>query len=463
MKYDSSKVLMIVPTPFFSDRGCHVRILEEARALADTGIDTVIVTYHLGTDPDTLQIERIPIVRWYTRTEAGATWGKIYLDIRLFWQAIRVTWRFRPNIIHAHLHEGALLGIALGYLFKLPVLFDCQGSLTDELAAHGFIRPKSWLERFFLRLERAIYRRVDAIISSGLISSPDNFLTRLCPPSQQRFEFLDWVDTTRFSPARPEQRQARQAELGLPTDRIIGVFLGLLEPYQGIDILLEAFPAVLAENSQIHLLIIGFPHQARYEQKAKTIGIFNRTTFSGRVPYGHIPAYLQAADFAIAPKYSPSEANGKLFNFMAAGLATVAFDTSLNRQILGDAGMYAGYKDGSALAKAIVSLAADPAERTRRGANLRQRAELFFSSQGRGEELRRIYRQVRQNYHGPKDRANAFGKQKQCEGSTIILEGARTCPQGQGPEVRRSAATGGIIVEPGEYAKCVALGPKDKA
>ena len=38
------RVLMIAPTPFFSDRGCHVRILEEARALQRAGAAVTIGT-----------------------------------------------------------------------------------------------------------------------------------------------------------------------------------------------------------------------------------------------------------------------------------------------------------------------------------------------------------------------------------------------------------------------------------
>ena len=32
-----SKVLALAPTPFFSDRGCHIRIYEESKALKRLG------------------------------------------------------------------------------------------------------------------------------------------------------------------------------------------------------------------------------------------------------------------------------------------------------------------------------------------------------------------------------------------------------------------------------------------
>ena len=44
------KILIVAPTPFFSDRGTHIRILEEALALEKQGHAITIATYHIGKD-----------------------------------------------------------------------------------------------------------------------------------------------------------------------------------------------------------------------------------------------------------------------------------------------------------------------------------------------------------------------------------------------------------------------------
>ena len=53
------KILVIAPTPFFADRGCHVRIYEEAKALLKLGYQVKIVTYHLGKNPTGLDIHQL--------------------------------------------------------------------------------------------------------------------------------------------------------------------------------------------------------------------------------------------------------------------------------------------------------------------------------------------------------------------------------------------------------------------
>ena len=43
-------ILMLAPTSFFSDYGCHVRILEEAAVLRERGHEYRVLTYHRGRE-----------------------------------------------------------------------------------------------------------------------------------------------------------------------------------------------------------------------------------------------------------------------------------------------------------------------------------------------------------------------------------------------------------------------------
>ena len=59
------RILMIAPTPFFAHRGCHVRILEETRALQALGHHVTIYTYHAGENVPGLEIHR-PLLHPFT-------------------------------------------------------------------------------------------------------------------------------------------------------------------------------------------------------------------------------------------------------------------------------------------------------------------------------------------------------------------------------------------------------------
>jgi len=88
-------------------------------------------------------------------------------------------------------------------------------------------------------------------------------------------------------------------------------------------------------------------------------------TFTGRVDYDRAGEYLGLGDIAVSAKLSTTEANGKLYNYMACGLPSVVFDSAVNREILGDHGNYARLGDASALAAEINNLLDHPAERGR--------------------------------------------------------------------------------------------------
>lgn len=380
---------MLAPTPYFSDRGCHVRIYEEARILLAMGHQVRIVSYHLGRDMADIPTDRIVHIPWYDKLSAGPSWHKPYLDILLFFKALKVAGSFRPDLIHAHLHEGAFIGIFLKKLLKIPLLFDCQGSLTGEVIDHGFISNSSWLESQFSRLERFINGRVDAIITSST-QAAEELTSRWGVPASMVTALTDGVNSEEF--CRADREDARRT-LELPLDRSVVVFLGLFNRYQGLDLLLNVISIIKERGSSMHFLLMGFPVE-HYRHLAEEMGIAGMITFTGRVDYRQASFYLAAGDLAISPKISLTEANGKLLNYLACGLPCLVFDTPVNREILGDAGVYARYADPVDFADRLEKLLADRKQLECLGNMGRDKAVKEHSWKARGERLSYLYNQL---------------------------------------------------------------------
>src|SRR5206468_1778285 len=152
------------------------------------------------------------------------------------------------------------------------------------------------------------------------------------------------------------------------------VFLGVLTRYQGVDDLLAAWPAVVRSAPDAHLLLMGYPNEERYRRVVAARGLEPSVTVTGRIDYHDAPRHLALGDVAVSPKRSPTEANGKLLNYMACGLSTVAYDGPVARDILGEAGVLVPLGDVGALATAVSALVSDAGERKRRGEALRERA-----------------------------------------------------------------------------------------
>lgn len=387
-------VMMIAPTSFFADYGCHVRIYEEARALQGLGHRVTICTYHNGADVPGLDIRRSLDVPWRKRVVVGSSRHKLYLDAVLTLKALTTALRLRPDIIHAHLHEGALIGALIARLLRRPLVFDYQGSLTEEMLDHGFLRRNGRIQAAVRRIERIIDRLPDRIITSS--ENARSRLRALGYPARRLRTVLDAVDTERFSPAAVSDadRAALRRLFGIPDGARVIVYLGLLAPYQGSDLLLDAARTVLERCPDAFFLVMGFPGNERYRLKAEEMGLGARMSFPGRIPYLEAHRYLALGEIAVAPKMSLTEGNGKLYNYMAMGLPVVVFDAPANREILGQFGIYARYGDADDLAATLLRLLEHPEQGLARGVRLRERAIQHLSWHARVHELLAVYDEV---------------------------------------------------------------------
>jgi glycosyltransferase involved in cell wall biosynthesis len=395
-KRGSLRVLMIAPTSFFSDYGCHVRILEEARGLQGCGHRVVICTYHHGGAVPGLTIRRSLGPPSPRRAVVGSSRHKLYLDVALSLRTLGTALAFRPDIIHAHMHEGALIGGVLARLLRRPLLFDYQGSLTSEMLDHGFLRRGSLLYRPTRALEGFANRAADAIVTSTRNAA--SLLTRDFGLGDELVSTVaDGVDTVRFRPGllRAGERDARRAIYGIGPERKVIAYLGLLAPHQGTGLLLEAARIVAARDPRAFFLIGGFPGNESYRQQAEELGLAAHTSFPGRIAYNEAEEFLALGDIAVSPKLSETEGNGKLYNYAAMGLPTVAFDTPANREILGDLALYPAATSAEALAESMLTLIARPHEAAAHGRALRERAVRQLSWPARLDELLRVYERLR--------------------------------------------------------------------
>lgn len=364
-----------------------------ARAL---GHEVLLCTYRSGRDWPGLAICRTSAIPWRRGLEVGSSWHKLAYDALLVPVCLRAVRRFRPHLVHAFLHEGALLGWMVRSLTGLPLVFDFQGSLTSEMVDHGFLAPCSPLFRPLHWLETFLDRQADLLLVNS--QHAVDLLVRAFGVARERIALVpDGADVAHFRPPGPEDGPARAAlrrRLGLPDDRPLVAYLGLLAPYQGTDLLLQAVRHLLDRGRRAHVLLMGFPHVERYRAQAEALGLASAVTFTGAVPYEEAPRYLHLADLAVAPKISATEGSGKLLAYMAAGLPVVAFDTPVHREVLGDLGFYAPAGDAKALAARLAEALEDREAAQARGVALRARAERLFGPEAVAESLATAYRRA---------------------------------------------------------------------
>ncbi|MCI5161265.1 MAG: glycosyltransferase [Candidatus Electrothrix sp. AX5] len=388
-------VLHIAPTPFFADRGCHIRIRNEVEALRHYPYRLIVCTYHHGHDVEDIDIRRIPAVPGYIKLDAGYSPFRFLADFFLFFLVLKTVWQERPTLLHCPLHEGALIGWAVKIcLFwrKMRVLMDMQGSLSGELAAYKAFGSFFFLLGFFRAAEGLICRMPDFFFCSSQQS---------CQVLEQEFKIStkkilllqDVVPDVFFETAPQQVVQKKRFQDMIPQDKQVILYTGSLLPGKGVQHILEAMTALCAEREDLFFVLVGYPLEDA-EQYIRQHQLEQFCLLPGQVAYCDLSDWLALGDLALEPKEADSgEASGKLLHYMAAGLPVVCFATANNRKILGDAGYYAPSCDGQGLAAGVESALAD-AEGERacsRGEQGRKVARAQYSSAAAGQLLHEVY------------------------------------------------------------------------
>lgn len=332
------KILTIAATPFFSDRGCHIRIYNEAKYLGKMGAKVRLCTYHLGENVAELDIKRIRKAGWYKKLSPGFHWGKIWLDFKLLFLVRREIRNFQPDAIHAHLYEG----LAIGHLAKklafrgnIPIVFDLQGNLDEEFISYN--KKNKLARKLFSWLAKKIIRRADEVaVSSENVKIQNAKIVK----DGVDFDLFQNLSESSLS----DRKKIRKIKEWQSNKKLL-VYIGGLSDNKGVGNLLKSFGKL--QNNDWKLLFGGFgSDEEKYKNYIKDNKLEDFVYFTGKVDYFSLPHYLALADVAIDPKRDSTESSGKLVNYMAAGLPIICFENEFNQARLEEKGFYLKSFDG---------------------------------------------------------------------------------------------------------------------
>jgi glycosyltransferase involved in cell wall biosynthesis len=230
----------------------------------------------------------------------------------------------------------------------LPVL----GSYHTELEAYARLRSGDpGLELLARQALTAFYAGCHHVLSPSPAS--DAALAGLGVPAARVGRWDRGVDVERFGPARRRE--------GLLPGSVTVLYAGRQSREKGIDLLADAFLAARAHDPRLHLCLAG----GGPEQAALSARLGEHATFLGWLEGDELAAAYASADLFLFP--SRTDTFGQvLLEAQASGLPVVAVDEGGPRSLVEDevSGVLRP-ADPSALAGALVELAADPGRRAR--------------------------------------------------------------------------------------------------
>jgi len=266
----------------------------------------------------------------------------------------------KPDILHAHSPVlNALPALQVGRSLGIPVVYEVRAFWEDAAVDHGTSREWGIRYRLTRGLESYALKRVNAIttICEGLRG---DILGRGIPPEKVTV-IPNAVNIENFRMGQTPDLQLAQ-NLGLPGKILLG-FIGSFYAYEGLAVLIQALPKMLAVNPDIRVLLVGGgPQEKELKALAAQLRLEDKVIFTGRVPHDQVQRYYDLIDILVYPRL-PMRLTDlvtplKPLEAMAQGRLIVASDVGGHRELIQDGKTGTLFKAGDpdALASKVLDL-----------------------------------------------------------------------------------------------------------
>ncbi len=320
--------------------------------------------YHTGDAPfetlDGIDFHRTPQMRRLPPVIGEA--AEIAAFARRIDQVVR---RFQPDILHAHSPViDPLAAMRAARVHGVPLLYEIRAFWEDAAVGNGTGREGSLKYRATRALETHAARRADAVavICEGLKT---DLIARGIDPAKIMVS-PNGVDLHLFGEPVPRDTELA-GQLGLEGADTIG-FIGSFYDYEGLDDLIAAMPALVAQRPAARLVMVGGgPMEERLRAQAAASAAAHAIHFVGRVPHEQVERYYSLIDLLVYPRkhmrLTDLVTPLKPLEAMAQRRLVAASDVGGHRELIrdGDTGTLFAPDDPAALARAVAAMFADRA------------------------------------------------------------------------------------------------------
>lgn len=341
----------------------YVELIDHAQELAGIRIRTLcIVPRNRQTDEEGLR-----------RLNAGIISVRSVLDLSWLWKIRPAIREIDPDCIMTHGFNGHFVALMARLLMRknIPLIASYHGEYYAPTTAKKLLEPmyngfiNLYLRSFADAIVSVAHCGVDTLVKNGVnidkIAVIHNGIVDIAP-----------------------ERDARQwlcGEWGVGEKDIVIVAASRLDPYKGVDCLIESFVLLASNYTDVRLVIVGSgPYEKQLRKNAECLRVEDRVTFAGM--RDDVPRFLAAADIFVIPSFREAHSMG-LLEAMRAGNAIVATNVGGNTESVrhDKEALVVPPADSAALAAAIERLIKDGELRKRLGDAARARFLTEFTAE----------------------------------------------------------------------------------
>ena len=323
------KILLLAPHPFYQERGTPIAVDLLVKALSDRGDEVDILTFHEGEDKpySNASVHRINPLLPIKGISPGFSVKKLYCDLVLFFKMMSMLRKNQYDLIHA-VEESATLAMFCKPFSKVPYIYDMDSVITEQLLEKSDkFKLAVPLVRFF---ESKTIKHSQAVVAvcQAIADYAEKY-------KKENIYLLKDISLISKENSGNEIDDLRSYVKG---DCKIGLYIGNLESYQGIDLLIDGLVEYTKEKTNVCLLIIGGKQQDidAYKSKASEYGVNEFIKFLGPRPIQDMNAYMQQADFLLSPRTKGINTPMKIYSYLASGIPVLATALPTHTQVMDD-------------------------------------------------------------------------------------------------------------------------------
>lgn len=381
------KVLLLAPQPFYTERGTPIAIRLLIQALCDAGHQVDVLTYHVGEPVHIsgMRLFRIAEPPGIGNVSIGFSVKKLVCDAWMLVKAFRLMRTGGYDVVHA-VEESVFIALAARLSWRFKLVYDMDSLMADQIVEKWpTLAPVLPGMQWF---EKEAIKRADLVFA-------------VCPAIQQRA--CSYIESKRVhlipdvapNPSGHAMSDAENIRQYFQSSAPIVMYVGNLEQYQGIDLLLNAV-AALEKPDDCNLLIIGgtAEHVRQYQAKVSELGLKNNTVLLGNRPLSALGHYLNQADILCSPRLKGVNTPMKIYAYMLSGKAVLATNIISHSQVLDGNCAYLVEPTASAMAQGLHALIESAQLRSNLGLAAAELARNHYSEQAFSKRVSVAYQQL---------------------------------------------------------------------
>lgn len=344
---------MIVGKIWDSEYPWDVRVEKVCHSLVESGHQVELVCRNrrreaLVESRDGMTIHRMPVAKGLPKALERVSSFPAFVNPRWYFHALRTFRHRRADLIVCRDLPLAPMALAVGRALSLPVIIDLAehypGLLRDLYNREDFRLTNLLVRNPALA---ALVERLSLPRAAGVwvvVEEMADRLRGLGVPGDR----ITLVSNTPL-PARIA-RLANRLRAASPANQLRLVYLGNVERSRGLGVVIEVIGLMRHEPLRVTLDVFGDGTSLDHDQRrALELGLSDRIVFHGRMPYEDVLERLPEYDVGVIPHHATDHWNytiqNKLFDYMAAGLATIVSSMPPAARIVEETGAGVVFRD----------------------------------------------------------------------------------------------------------------------